>query len=531
MSNTLRLPIISGAALSSLALALLALVSPGGARAQCSPSNPTNWCADQDAPGVTDAAEPLERFGAALAFGDFNGDGFDDLAVGVPNEEEVGAVHVFYSNGGALSLAGQQFFSQNNVGGADQGAETGDEFGFALAAGRFNTDGIDDLAVSSPGEDLPDGPSNNCTFATCQDAGLVHIIPGSANGLSLAGSFVFESGLGDNLRFGHHLARGRFFSGIFDDLLIAIDAGDGSGSPAEVVIAFFGSAGGLTTTGASLRSESGPPEDQGFGFALAVGDFAAQGRDNVAVGAAERGAGGRVFAEFTFQQATSNFPATTLAEGDFPPSGEGASDAFGSAVTAADFDDDGFDDLAIGAPGNNHGAGDPDDSGRVYVGYGSATGLDPSAAGFLIDIIGEDEWSGQTPAAGERFGTALAAGDLDSDVFDDLLMGAPGEGADGGFLFLKKGSATGLTTAGNQVISQGFIGGVTDAGDRFGSVLAVGDVNGDGIDEVAIGVPDKNVGTHTDAGMVYVSHVFDPQWIFSDGFESGDTTAWSQVVQ
>ncbi len=163
----------------------------------------------------------------------------------------------------------------------------------------------------------------------------------------------------------------------------------------------------------------------------------------------------------------------------------------------------------------------------MYVAYSDAGAPDPSV---LPDIIGEDEWVGEAPVAGEHFGAALAAGEVDGDDFDDLLFGAPNEGADGGFLFLKKGSATGLTTAGNQVVSQGLLGGATEVGDCFGSVLAVGDVNGDGVFEVAIGVPDKDVGANEDAGLVYVTHLFDPAWVFADGFESGDTAAWSQTV-
>jgi hypothetical protein len=220
-------------------------------------------------------------------------------------------------------------------------------------------------------------------------------------------------------------------------------------------------------------------------------------------------------------------PSLGLRQIDYAAAGEASNDQFGRAVAAGDFDDDGFDDLAAGAPGKNHGAGNPNHSGRVYVAYGTASGPDPSIG---PDLIGEDEWAGQTPAAGENFGAALAAGEVTGDALEDLLMGAPGEGADGGFLFLKPGSAAGLTTAGNRVISQGFIGGVTEAGDRFGSVLAVGDVNGDGIFEVAVGVPDKGVSGFADAGMVYVTHIFDPAWIFADGFESGTTAAWSTTV-
>ena len=122
--------------------------------------------------------ESFDNFGAALATGDFNGDGADDLATGIP-----------YDNG----LAG---FELDNVGLAivrygipGFGLETGladtvlrdtedvapdDNFGFALAAGDFNGDGFDDLAVGEPGNHV-------------LDYGKVHIFYGSPGGIQVVG--------------------------------------------------------------------------------------------------------------------------------------------------------------------------------------------------------------------------------------------------------------------------------------------------------------------------------------------------------
>ena len=83
---------------------------------------------------------------------DFNGDGFDDLAVGVPGEDigtinSAGAVNVIYGSSGGLSCGGNQFWHQDSSGILDT-AEASDQFGDALAAGDFNGDGFDDdLAV------------------------------------------------------------------------------------------------------------------------------------------------------------------------------------------------------------------------------------------------------------------------------------------------------------------------------------------------------------------------------------------------
>ncbi len=87
---------------------------------------------------------------------DFNGDGFADLAIGVPNEAvgtvtNAGAVNVIYGSTGGLSATAtpDQFWTQNtpNVAGV---ADVDDAFGKALAAGDFNGDGFADLAIGRP---------------------------------------------------------------------------------------------------------------------------------------------------------------------------------------------------------------------------------------------------------------------------------------------------------------------------------------------------------------------------------------------
>ena len=134
---------------------------------------------------VKGVPESNDRFGSSLAAGDFNGDGRDDLAVGVPGEDvgskvEAGSVNVLYSGPNGLRKSGNRSWTQK---GAVNGAvERGDGFGTALAAGDFDGNGKDDLAIGVPGEDI----------GSKTDAGSVNVLYGRGSGLSSAGDYSFS---------------------------------------------------------------------------------------------------------------------------------------------------------------------------------------------------------------------------------------------------------------------------------------------------------------------------------------------------
>src|SRR5512132_2465050 len=127
---------------------------------------------------VGDTPEAGDGFGGVLAAGDFNHDGFADLAASAVGEDvgsvrNAGAVSVLYGSATGLTSSGGQLFTQ--VGGA---AELEDRFGGALAAGDFNHDGAADLAAGAPGESFS---------STVTEAGAVSVLYGSATGLSCTG--------------------------------------------------------------------------------------------------------------------------------------------------------------------------------------------------------------------------------------------------------------------------------------------------------------------------------------------------------
>jgi len=133
--------------------------------------------------------EEGDHFGEVVAAGDFDGDGYVDLAVGDPDEDwnadtDSGAVWVIYGGPvGGLGTTGIQLWHQD-VGGIDGTLEAGDQFGDALAVGDFDGDGYDDLAASAPFEDI----------GTADDGGGVFVIRGSSTGLTASGNQAWHQG-------------------------------------------------------------------------------------------------------------------------------------------------------------------------------------------------------------------------------------------------------------------------------------------------------------------------------------------------
>ena len=120
--------------------------------------------------------EAYDRFGSSLVAGDFDRDGFDDLAVGVPTEDSNGATNtgmviVFYSTGtaGIIKFSSYERRGQNVLG-VD---EDHDLFGQTLSSGDVNGDGYTDLLIGAPHEDRLEA----------QDSGAVYSLYGGSSGL------------------------------------------------------------------------------------------------------------------------------------------------------------------------------------------------------------------------------------------------------------------------------------------------------------------------------------------------------------
>jgi hypothetical protein len=257
----------------------------------------------QDTPGVQGDPARSNAFGQDLeARGDYNGDGLDDLVVGIPGQdlgsaEGAGALQVFYGQEFfGLRGAANRRWSQDSPGVPDS-AETGDGFELALSRGDFDADGRDDLAVGYPSEDQD----------THADSGTVVVLPGSDTGLTGTGSRAWTQrtpGIGGRPTtggsFGRALAAANFGRGRPADLAMA--AGDGTADSAnhEAVAVVYGSADGLSTSGAQLWRQGSPgmPGDtEGtdlFGLALSAADYGEQASADLAIGVPRAGPSGEV---------------------------------------------------------------------------------------------------------------------------------------------------------------------------------------------------------------------------------------------
>ncbi len=386
-------------------------------------------------------------------------------------------------------------------------SEDGDNFGHALASGDFNGDGFADLVVTSPNEDS----KNN-------DVGLVHIIYGSNDGIVSGETNSWEridqASLGSSKetgdRFGWAVAAGDFDGDGYSDLAVGSPHEDlGGMDEAGFVHVFYGHSSGLApSTGERISQSSlGSDSETGdhFGYSLAAGDFNGDGLDDLAIGrpgetlgtASEAG-----FVSVLLGSYAGLLPAAAegIRQEDLGSTSEDG-DRFGEVLTTGDFDGDGYADLAIGAPFED--LSGQVDAGFVWVVYGASYGIETSDRERMSQATIRSRRE-----ADDRFGSALAAGDFDGDGRDDLVVGAPGEdlraGANVGHLVTVYGSAVGLLPASYAKWSQTAGGARNEAGDGFSATLAAGDIDGDGLDDLAVGIPMEDYSGAIDCGFVHV---------------------------
>ncbi len=440
-----------------------------------------------DAETKFEGASANDTFGAALAHGDLNGDGVEDLIVGAPENDTAsgnksGAVYVFYGPVNETDV---------DAASADvtlTGVDDSDRAGYSVAAGDVNDDGTDDVVVGAPLNDR-NGSS----------AGIAYVVHGGnlsgTESLAEADRKLVGASAGD--RAGWAVATVNRSEG--DDVVVGAPQNSSAGQNAGAVYVVSDADGenvSLADAAATLEGESSG-DFAGWSVAPA-GDFDGDGDQDVVVGAMNNDSNaGEAGAAYVI---TANVSGTqSLSEASVKLAGDAARDHAGwSVAEAGDVNNDSYGDVVVGAPYNDqHGTS----AGAAYVVHG---GEDVTGTVNLTDagttLLGESE----DDQAGYDVSSA-GSGDVTCDEYADVLVGAPGNNStapDAGAVYLVEGSEDpaserNLSTATATLVGEG-------EGDRAGQAVSdAGDVTDNGSTDVLVGAP-RNDSGEVDTGAAYL---------------------------
>jgi hypothetical protein len=364
--------------------------------------------------------------------GDVNGDGFDDLIVGAPYDDpngfNSGASFVVFgkTDGTAVELSAVEA----GTGGFVINGSAYDTSGWSVSsAGDVNGDGFDDLIVGAR-FDRPNGYYSGASF----------VVFGKANGTAVELSAV-EAGTGGFVingvsaydRSGVSVSSAGDVNGDgFDDLIVGAPNDDPNGSFSGASFVVFGKADGTAVELSAVEAGTGGFVINGvsagdrLGFSVSsAGDVNGDGFDDLIVGAFDDdpngSKSGASFVVFGKMDGTAvELSAVEAGTGGFVINGVSANDYSGRSVSSAgDVNGDGFDDLIVGAVGD-----DPNEpnSGASFVVFGG----DFSGAATEVGTVGDDTLTGTT--ANDVIFAGTGNDTLDGGGGNDRLSG--GAGAD-----------------------------------------------------------------------------------------------------
>ena len=401
--------------------------------------------------------------------GDVNGDGYDDVIVGSHGysngQTNEGRVYVYYGSSSGISASPDWMVESDQI-----NAELGYSVG---TAGDVNGDGFSDVIIGAR------------RYSNGQEyEGGAFVYHGSKTGLSNTPNWSAE-GNKFNVWFGISVATaGDVNNDGYDDVIVGVSNPVSAPECESTAYVYYGSDTGLSSS--ANWSKVFDQADACFGYSVATaGDVNGDGYSDVIIGApyyenvqAEEGAA------FVFQGSDTGLSSDPV----WSAESDQADCYFGISVgTAGDVNNDGYDDVIVGAP---YYTNDESEEGRVFVYLGSDSGLSTSV-----------DWFIDGNQSGSEFGGSVGtAGDVNDDGYWDVLIGAPtynGGYNREGSAFLYTGTASGLSVTADWTtesdISYAYYG---------NSVGTAGDVNGNGYSDVIVGA----YGFDEFKGRAYVYH-------------------------
>ncbi len=433
---------------------------------------------------------PGQASGHALAYGDINGDGYQDIIIGAFLE-----TYVIFGSGSppdTIDLNSQS---------ADITIYRYNDTGCAVSSGDVNGDGYDDIIIGDLMADPIGGTNAGTTYVI-----FGSIFPSPPYIIDLRTQPADITIYGDNAwdQSGFSVASGDINNdGFYDVIIGAWRADSPGGEDAGKTYVILGDSFlsppytvDLDTQLADINVY-GDNRDDELGFAVASGDINNDSYDDIIIGAREADPVERSNAGKTYVIFGSNFPSPpytidlNIQSADIVICGENAGDWSGSEVSTGDINNDGYYDIIIGAIL----ADSPDHfwMGGVYVVFGDSFASPPYVINLPADITiyGEYFWG--------YFGHAIASGDINGDGYDDIIV-SNDAGVSYGITYVVFGSNSSPLTIDLSIQPAD----ITVFDDGISSGLTSCDLNGDSYYDLIIGAPYADPAGGIDAGETYV---------------------------